>query len=58
MKVSHTLKQENKIKATWISICTFSRLSILSFIHRNALAFEGLARLSAPFGGSIRARIY
>ncbi|MVM31339.1 hypothetical protein GO755_14945 [Spirosoma sp. HMF4905] len=58
MKFSHALKHENKAQATWISICTFSRLFILGFIDRNALAFESLTRLSSPFGGNIRSRIY
>ena len=56
MKLSHALKHENKAKATWISICTFSRLAILNFINRNELAFESFARISTPFGGSILSR--
>lgn len=53
MNSSYVLKIENKAQNTWIRICTFSRLSILGFINRNALAFENLARTATPFGGSI-----
>ncbi len=53
MVLSHALKHENKAKATWISICTFSRLFILGFINHNALVFESLARISSPFGGNV-----
>lgn len=53
MKSSYVLKIENRAKSTWIRVCTFSRLSILSFINRNALAFENLARTAMPFGGSL-----
>ena len=53
MIVSHALKHENTAKATWISICTFSRLFILGFINQHAQVFENLSRLATPFGGSI-----
>ena len=56
MKLLHALKRKNKAKALWISICTFFRLFTLGFINRNTLVFEGLTRLSAPFGGSILSR--
>jgi len=58
MKISNTLKQENKAAMIWISICTFYRLLIFGFIRQNALVFTNLARSSTPFGGSIRAREY
>ncbi|WP_460911463.1 hypothetical protein [Spirosoma areae] len=53
MHASLTVKQENKAKATWISICTFSRLFVLGFIQQNGFVFESFSRLSAPFGGSL-----
>ena len=56
MQLSHALKHENKTKATWISICTFSRLFILGLIHQYAQSFESLTRLATPFGGNILAR--
>ncbi|WP_461043778.1 hypothetical protein [Spirosoma harenae] len=45
---------ENKQSIVQRFICTFSRSSIRQFIDRNSEVFEGLARMSTPFGGSIR----
>ena len=56
MQSSHALKHENQVEATWISICTFSRLFILGFIHQYAQSFEGLSRLTTPFGGNVIVR--
>ncbi len=53
MESSYALKHENRAIATWISICTFTRLFIYGFIHQNAFAFESLTRLSTPFGGNV-----
>ncbi len=52
MKFTYAIKHKNKTKVTWISICTFSRLVILNFIHQNTFAFENLIRVSTPFCGN------
>lgn len=53
MKSSYTLKTGNKAQTIWISVCTFLRLYILSFIKQNASVFESLTRSATPFGGSV-----
>jgi len=56
MHSSYTLNQGNKVKAIVISICTFSRLFIAGFVQHNADIFEGILRMTTPFGGNLRTR--
>jgi hypothetical protein len=53
MKATHVLKHNNIAKATWISICTFTRLFVTGFIQQNAFVFENLLRVGSPFGGNV-----
>lgn len=55
MELSQVVRHDNRLEATWTSICTFLRQYSSGMSKRYSPIFESLARAATPFGGNVLA---
>ncbi len=55
MELSQVVRHDNRLEATWTSVCTFLRQYSSGMSKRYTPIFESLARLATPFGGNVLA---
>jgi|GEM_PF-1742718 len=58
MELSQVVRHDNRLEATWTSICTFLRQYSSGIVKQHVPTFESLTRSATPFGGNVLAGAY
>ncbi|QJD81034.1 hypothetical protein [Spirosoma rhododendri] len=58
MELSQVVRHDNRLEATWTSVCTFLRQYSLGMSKQYGTVFESLTRAATPFGGNVLAGAY
>jgi hypothetical protein len=55
MELSQVVRHDNRLEATWTSVCTFLRQYSSGMSKQYGTVFESLTRSTTPFGGNVLA---